>query len=144
MTTLDRAALFLISNGYLISDANYVGTNASDVYSTMRRYTDVSAVVSGWSVDIDLNIRLLGSAFTIGGGNADFCVSSSGSVVIEVSAFASNCSTAGLVAGLVKLDNNRFCVFSLTPRRISDHDIDITAINSYTWAKFSRAVCHKS
>ena len=100
VTTLDRAALFLISNGCLISDGNYVGTGASAVYATMQRYTNVSAVICGWSIDTDLNIHLQDSAFTVGGGNADFCVSSTESLVIEVSGFASNCSAAELVAGL--------------------------------------------
>ena len=100
VTTLDRAALFLISNACLISDGNYVGTNASAVYATMQRYTDMPAVICGWSIDIDLNIHLQGNAYTVGGGSADFCVSSTESLVIEVSAFASNCSAAELVAGL--------------------------------------------
>ena len=100
VTSLDRAALFLISNDCLLSDGKYVGVDASAVYATMQRYTDMSAVICGWSIDIDLNVHLQDSAFTIGGGSADSCVSSTESLVIEVSAFASNCSAAELVAGL--------------------------------------------
>lgn len=97
---LDKAALFQIINGFLITQGMFVGSNGSAGYQMMRRYANQSSVLPGWSVDTERTVSLSNETFN--GGSAGFCVSSRGAVVLELTQNAPECADADAAALLSK------------------------------------------
>ena len=93
---LNQAALFTIVDGYLRNDGLYVGSKATRGYETMRRYSDRQLVIPGWTLESDGSVSLDGQVFTLGDGSAQFCVSNSGAVVIQVTQESPGCIDAPL------------------------------------------------
>ena len=98
VAALDRAALFTIVNSYLLNDGMYVGTNTTQGYQSMRRYSSAASVIPGWSLDRDSAVSLDGLPFTLGDGTAQFCVSNQGAVILQITQPAPACDDADLAA----------------------------------------------
>ena len=98
VNTLDRAALFTIFDGYLLNEGMFVGSNTSAGYQTMQKYASRDAIVAGWSLDGNRTVSLNSQAFTQSNGSADFCVSTQGAIILELTQTAPACADADLAA----------------------------------------------
>ncbi|EXJ83371.1 hypothetical protein A1O1_06993 [Capronia coronata CBS 617.96] len=81
---LQDAALFYLTNGYLISDGMFIGVTNATGFQLLQKYGQPVNVSQGWTMGPDRGVSFHGALFTTEDGTADFCALPDGTLVMEI------------------------------------------------------------